>query len=240
MGKSYVEYATDQITVYPPPCPYKCAYCFWGSPLWKARARRIKPKPLKEAERYVRLREHRIIVVSFTTDPYPPWKEVYTLTRQVLKILSEARQHKIMILTKNPSIALRDLDIMKTHGNMWLGTTITQWKWVDRLKLEPKAPSPFMRSQALKWAHERGVKTWLSIEPIHKASNPLAILENTIDHVDFYVFGKLNYAKTLGLEEPTPGEYREKLEPALKLLDSLGKPYLVKKELKQVLEAGEP
>jgi len=237
MGKSYVEYATDQITVYPPPCPYRCRYCFWSTPLWKSRAKRINPSPLEEARRYLKVREPRTIVVSFTTDPYPPWEEVYMLTRSVLEILSRAKQHRIMILTKNPGIALRDLDIMKVHGNMWLGATITRWEMVDRPELEPKAPTPFMRSQALKWTHERGVKTWLSIEPIHKASNPLAILENTIDHVDFYVFGKLNYAKQLGLEEPTPEEYREKLEPALKLLDSLGKPYLVKKELKQVLEA---
>jgi len=232
VGRSRVEYATDQITVYPR-CPYSCRYCFWRVPVMASRLLRIRPKPLVEARRYLRSRRRRTIVVSFTTDPYPPQEAELKLTRKTLEILSRARKHKVLILTKNPPLALRDLDLMLAHGDMWLGTTVIVLDIES--PLEPLAPPPYARLRALKEAHNRGVKTWLSIEPIMPdLTDVQAIVEETLDYVDMYVFGALNYARQLGLREPRPHDY-EPVLPVLTLLSDLGKPFVVKKELRRHL-----
>ncbi|RLE88653.1 MAG: hypothetical protein DRJ67_01395 [Thermoprotei archaeon] len=196
----------------------------------KARARMIRPRPLEEARRYARMGRPRRIVISFTTDPYPPAEERWRLTRRVLQILAGAPQHTIMILTKNPRLALRDLDVMHLHGGMWLGATVIA---LDGARaLEPRAPSPWSRLEALREAHEEGVRTWLSVEPIiPPISKPLEIVREAVDYVDFFVFGKLNYARQLGLPEPDPRELWDALRPALSFLSRRGKKFLVKREL---------
>lgn len=231
MGRSNVEYATDQITVYKT-CPYGCRYCFWRTPLFRSRLRRLEPRPVHEAMRYARMK-HRTIVISFTTDPYPPQEEHQRITRRVLEILSHSYWNKIMILTKNPRLALRDLDIMLAHGRMWLGSTVIHLN--DNNMLEPNAPPVSSRLEALREAHNEGVRTWLSIEPIiPPITNVKEIVEKTHDFVDFYVLGAFNYAKQLGLPLPTKEEYLKLLIPGLMSLKEHGASFLVKKELRRL------
>ncbi|MBW2636274.1 MAG: radical SAM protein [Deltaproteobacteria bacterium] len=232
MGRSRVEYATDQITVYKPPCPFKCRYCFWNVPLMRARAERIDPRPIEEAIAYARSGVRRTIVVSFTTDPYPYVEQRNRLTRKVLEILSGTR-HRVLILTKNPKLALRDLDLMVRNNDVWLGTTITYL--YDNNLLEPYAPPASKRLEALYEAHEEGVKTWISIEPIlPPMTNVREIVEATSDFVDWYVLGAFNYAKQLRLPEPSRKDYLEVLIPGLEALRDAGKKYLVKRELREL------
>jgi len=232
VGRSKVEYASDQITVYNY-CSHGCVYCFWRLPLWRARLRRIVPRPLEEAKRYARMRKPRRIVVSFTTDPYPAEERRRRLTRRVLEILSKAPQHTILVLTKNPELALRDLDVMHVHGDMWLGTTITCLDGSDLL--EPGAPSAQKRLKALWEAHNEGIKTWVSIEPIiPPLTNIEEIVTESHKYVDFYVLGAFNYARQLGLPEPSKEEYLKVLAPGLLTLRRFEKRFFIKRELRRL------
>jgi len=238
LTKSRVEYADYQITVYPPPCPYRCRYCFWSTPLLRARAEKIRQRfsferSLGEAKILLEKKSKFTVVISFTTDPYP-LQEAYSLrTRKILEILQRSK-HRVMILTKNPVLALRDLDLMK-EGDFWFGTTITTLSATSRI-LEPEAPDPMARIEALRKAKESGLKTWISIEPIIPGlSNVARIVEETIEFTDFYVLGKLNYARQLGFQDFTREEYRNEVKPALKLLKEAGTRYFIKKELLKVL-----
>ena len=198
---------------------------------------RGKYDPVKEAERYLRVWDPRTIVVSFTSDPYPPVEKKNRLTRRVLEVLSEARQHRILVLTKNPILALRDFTIMKKHGDMWLGTTLIS---VDKTELEPKAPKPSDRRLALYIAKKKGLKTWLSIEPIiPQITDPVEIIERTLDYVDYYVLGSFNYTKILGFEiteDEKKAWYRKHVLEAISLLKSYGKRFFIKKELRRYLK----
>lgn len=196
MPKTRVEYATDQITVYRG-CEYNCKYCWaWRHPLFRRRILRGKYDAVREARRYLDPRLYRrrgklTIVVSFTSDPYPSVEEKLRLTRAVLEVLSLARKHRVMILTKNPMLALRDIDLMRKHGDMWLGATVIS---LEKNRYEPDAPDPLERIKALAIARAYGVKTWVSIEPIMpKVTNPLEIVRATEGFVDFYVLGALSY-----------------------------------------------
>ena len=238
MPRSRVDYATDQITVYRY-CPYGCRYCYvWRNKLFASRVQRGRYDPVREAEKYLG-RSNRIIVVSFVSDPYPPEERDKKITRKVLEVLSHS-DNRVMVLTKNPLLALRDIDLY--NDNMWLGTTIITlmpdkwWYWEPRTLYPPQK-----RLLALKTAHELGVKTWISIEPIiPETTYPETIVQTTIDYVDYYVLGAFNYPLQLGYttytKEALKQWYMKHVAKAIQLLESNGKPYHIKKELRKYLQ----
>jgi len=238
MPRTNVEYATDNITVYRW-CRWQCAYCWaWRIPLFRNRILRGKYNPVKEAEKYARIKEKRTIVVSFTSDPYPPDEIDYRWTRKVLLTLSKTN-HKVMVLTKAPNLAcMLDLDVfIFSNAEMWLGTTVI---CLEKTSWEPLAPKPLTRLNSLRYAKKFGVKTWLSIEPIiPKVTWPEEIVEETLDYVDFYVLGSFNYTKQLKLtyfdEDLKKKWYRKHVPKAIELLKKHGKRFFVKKELKKYL-----
>jgi len=240
LPKSSVEYATDQITVYRS-CPYMCKYCWAQLPLFKSRIQRGKYEPVAEAAKYVRIKGKRTIVVSFTADPYPPCEVEKKLTRRVLNILAMCPQHKIMVLTKNPALAFRDVDFVFEYGHpdFWFGTTIVS---LDKTDWEPNAPNPKDRVLTLKLIGSYSaskIKTWISIEPIiPEVTNPAEIIEHTRQFVDFYVLGALNYASNFGYTKKQLKQYYLKTIPeAIRILRENDIPFLIKKELKKYLEA---
>ncbi len=242
MPRTGVEYASDQITVYRG-CPYGCAYCWaWRLPVFAKRIASGRYDPVREARKYLKTRG-RTIVVSFTSDPYPPQEVRERRTRRVLEILAQNPRNRVLILTKNPMLALRDLDLMLEHGDMWLGTTITALDPYYYSKLEPGAPSPQERLYALRIAKRYGAKTWLSVEPIIPDATGADILFATVDYVDWYVLGALNYADKLDLgirinKRELAFYYRYNVPSWTRYLGHQGKPYHIKRELKRYLEAG--
>ena len=58
---------------------------------------------------------------------------------------------------------------------------------------EPGAGSWGHRLAALKRAHDLGIKTWISFEPVLDAVDVLNFLELNVRYVDKYKIGKLNY-----------------------------------------------
>ena len=242
MVRSGVDYATDQVTVYRS-CPYRCVYCWaWRIPLFSSRISRGRYDPVMEASKYLR-RSNRVIVVSFTSDPYPPIEIGKGLTREVLKVLSRNPENKVLILTKNPGLALRDLDLMLKHRDMWLGTTVTTLNDDVARKIEPNAPLPYMRLEALRTAHERGVRTWLSVEPIiPHITYPEDIVKETIGFIDWYVLGAFNYSGRINIPghgKVTKGElrvwYLKHIPKTVEILKRSGKQYFIKKELLKYL-----
>lgn len=234
MTKTSVEYADAQITVYPSPCPFQCKYCWASLPLWQYRTKNANP--LKEAWKYANAKNSQRIVISFTTDPYQPIEKEKELTREILSILvlNSDVKHDILILTKNPHGPLdRDIDLLQSsHPRVWLGTTLTSTS-IDKISDEPNAPSNYARMSALETAHEEHhIKTWVSIEPwIPNLTDPIRIIEMTYSFVDWYVIGKLNYAKHFGYIIPQD-YYRKELPKVIEFCEELGINYLIKKELR--------
>jgi DNA repair photolyase len=237
MTKTGVEYADEQITVYRD-CPFNCTYCWSKLPLFKKRI--ANPRPFEEADRLKRARMPKKVVVSFTTDPYQPMELRYSWTRTVLAKLVLPRpgawrqlRHEIFVLTKNPSGALLDNFIWRNYPFFHLGTTLTS---TDPLPtFEPKAPPNPERIEALREAHAQRIKTWVSIEPwIPEVTDPCRIIEKTHECVDWYVIGRLNHERELRMS-PVPSDYYTgRLQKVVSLLTELGKPFLIKKELRQV------
>lgn len=169
-------------------------------------------------------------MVSYTTEPYQPVEEKKRITRKVLEILAPT-QHCIMVLTKNPALAVkRDMDLL-THPNVLLGTTLTALKKIDD---EPFAPPNDERVSALKSAYKNGVCTWALIEPwIPDVTFPDEIISETHRFIDFYVIGKLNYETRHGYPKVPTTFYCERLPRIIKLLAELKKPFVLKEKLEK-------
>jgi len=240
VGKTNVEYADEQITVYPAPCPFKCKYCWSQQPIWKYRTQWADP--IRYARTLKNTRKPLIVVVSFTTDPYQPRELVEKLTIKTIGILSETK-HKIMILTKSILVE-RDFPAFVRATNegaqIWVGTTLTS---VMPLEDEPWASTNPARIKMLQEAHQIGLLTWASIEPwIPDKTHPLQIIEATHEFVDWYVIGRLNYETRYGYPKIPKGYYRDEIAKTRELLRNLGfivsatptkKGYWLKKELKK-------
>lgn len=262
MPRTKVEYADYNITVYRS-CPYMCTYCYvWRSRLFTSRVLRGKYDPVAEARRIALQNSFKPkrIVVSFTSDPYPYQETWYNLTRKVVETITKLSKHTVMILTKNPLIALKDLDIIANpegKGQVWIGTTITSADTTYRysIELEPGAPRTDLRLTAMQIFADRGAQLWFSIEPIlpvpgNKNFYPETIVEKIIktigdpDKIKLVVLGKLNYTTMIrhNIPLPIPLEekeitkyYREHVPQAIDLLRFYGIKYIVKKELRRVL-----
>ena len=188
-AKEYGDYAINIYTG----CPHRCYYCYAPNVLHRDREEfhsHVEPRSgIIEAVRK-QLNAERItgktVHLCFTCDPYPTGYDS-TATREVIKLLKEAGNH-VQILTKGDGS--RDFDLL--DGEDWYGATISCYKTELQEKAEPGAASVYDRLTALSIAHVRGIKTWVSFEPVLDAEDVMNLL-TTPTYIDKVKIGKLNY-----------------------------------------------
>ncbi|MBO7447411.1 hypothetical protein J6U78_03685 [bacterium] len=142
--------------------------------------------------------ENRRVLLSFVGDPYQPCEEKLLLTRQAIAIATSIGI-KLDVLTKGKyKLVSRDFDIMKENGTR-LGVSLV---WRDdtlRKQFEPNASTVADRIAILKEAHDYGIETWISVEPVIYGGQALDLMQllNSPDDpcVDFWKIGKLNHVK---------------------------------------------
>ena len=231
-GKAY-EYSPLALNLYKG-CAHACAYCFAPSATFTDReqfsaAAYIRPRPgiiaelEKDAKKYAG--DPREVLLSFTSDAYQPCEERHGITRQALEIL-KANNLRPTILTKAGKLAQRDFDILATIPGAAFAVTLTTDNEAESKEWEPGAALPAERIENLRAAHAAGIKTWVSFEPVINPAAVLRIIEQTHGFVGLYKVGKLNYhqhSKSINWVS-----FREN---ATALLDKIGKPYIVKKDL---------
>lgn len=163
------------------------------------------------------------VFLCFSCDPYPERNET---TREAISILKE-NGFGIRILTKNPSRAYRDFDLME-GGAVEFGTTFTTLGTERARRWEPGADAPWDRIKAISAAQARGIKTWVSLEPVILIPESLDVLRSFVGEriVDFWRIGKWNHAK--GKHENCWSAF---LFKALKILENYGERYYIKDDL---------
>ena len=175
-------------------CRYGCKYCYNPMVMRKTKEEYLKVhvrtdianQVIKEAPKYT----GKKVFLSFGSDPYPEIEKQLQITRQILQICLENKIIPV-ILTKS-DYACRDFDILK-EANGWYGTTLT-FIGEEKSKLwEPRAAIPDTRIELLKLAHDSGIKTWVSLEPVINTDDTLQLIDITYGIVDEYKVGKLNY-----------------------------------------------
>lgn len=169
--------------------------------------------------------DKRHILMCFSCDPCQPMETEHQIARQAIAIL-KSRLLNVSILTKAGTRAVRDFD--RLTGEDRFGCTLTFVNDTDSLKWEPKAALPSDRMRALRLAHEQGIPTWVSLEPVIDPAQTLAIIDLTHEYVDEYKVGTLNYV----LNQTDWGAFAQ---AAKAKLDSYGCHHYLKADLRKWL-----
>lgn len=188
-AKEYGDYAINIYTG----CPHRCYYCFAPNVLHRHREQFhscVEPrKNIVEEVRKQIERENitgKLIHLCFTCDPYPTGYDS-TPTREIIKILKSTGNH-VQILTKGDG--RRDLDLL--DNNDWYGVTIS-CNTEKQLAVEPNAINPLSRLLTLGEAKDKGVKTWVSFEPVVDDNAVIKCISEYYPLFDKVKIGKLNY-----------------------------------------------
>lgn len=104
-----------------------------------------------------------VVLLCSGTDPYQN-KQTSNITRATVKILTQY-QKKIRILTRSPKW-IDDLDVLVTK-NVTVGMSLPYFDDFLSRKIEPKAPLPSARYQALKKGKEAGCRIYVAIAPTY-------------------------------------------------------------------------
>ena len=170
-------------------CPHRCFYCFAPSVLHREREAfhtNVQPREgIVEATRRQLEKEQitgKLIHLCFTCDPYPTGYDT-TPTREIIKLLKEHGNH-VQILTKGVD-APRDFDLLDSED--WFGITIDGSE-------EPQVSQS--RFSQISQANRRGIRTWVSYEPVLDVRTVIYSIHGYKNIVDKIKVGKLNYHKS--------------------------------------------
>ncbi len=217
-------------------CSHACAYCYGPDVLHTTQGTFFKdPQPRKnalallqhDAAELAAQGERRPILLSFVTDPYQPLDVKLRLTGQALEIL-KGRGLSVAILTKGGRRATRDLDLLGPGDQFGTTLTLTDDRNLD--EWEPGAASFLERIESLGAAKSRGLRTFVSLEPIIAPSAALEIISEYFPLVDFWKVGKLNYH-----EAAKDVDWQATAQAVIAVLDHVGAAYYVKKDLAQYI-----
>ena len=167
-------------------CSFNCIYCYirgskYGENMAKTLSAKINaPEVLeKELERREKNKEYGIIAISTSTEPYQKIEGKLKLTRKILEVILKFR-FPVHILTKSP-LVLRDIDLLKEiDKNAILPTDLknelrngaivnfsisTLDENLARI-VEPGAPKPSERLEAMQKIREEGILAGISYVPV--------------------------------------------------------------------------
>ena len=222
------EYGDLAINIYTG-CPHRCYYCFAPGVLRREKETfhcNVQPRAgIVEAVHKQLDSEHitgKTIHLCFTCDPYPTGYDS-TPTREIIKLLKEHGNH-VQILTKGDG--RRDFDLLDCED--WYGVTVSCGK-IMAAEAEPGAISPLTRIKALKEAKKRGIKTWVSFEPVIDPGAVIGCIVSYFDLFDKVKVGKLNYHPS----EINWAEFGHIVENTLK---ETGVDYYIKDSLRAEME----
>ncbi len=102
--------------------------------------------------------------------------------------------------------------------------------WIDSDHWEPNAASIADRIGAIKTAHEKGIKTWVSMEPVIDPAQAIALVKALNPVVNHWKVGKLNYNKGVCDKVDWPGFKAD----ITSILDGLGADYYLKNSLRNL------
>ncbi len=141
-------------------CAHRCVYCYatYIPRFWELRPKRDLLRVLRRD--LESLPKDALISMSNSSDPYPPLERELELTRRCIEIMKDY-DVRLLIVTKN-DLVVRDIDIL-SDMRCAVSITVTSLK---RLSLEPNAPPPERRIEALRRLKDAGIPVILRVDPV--------------------------------------------------------------------------
>ncbi|HPE70022.1 MAG TPA: radical SAM protein [Thermotogota bacterium] len=137
-------------------------------------------------------RRKGLVGTGSMNDPYQPVEEKVGLTRRALGVIRDHR-FGVHVITKSDRV-LRDLDVLADCSQVFAAVSFSITTENDELaaKLEPGAPSPSARFQAMEKVAAAGVYTGVTMMPIlpeleDAPQQVLALMQKAVDHGARYI-----------------------------------------------------
>lgn len=154
-------------------CPHGCLYCYATSYIPHFQEPRPKVDLEKRLRREVlRIRPESLVTMSGSCDPYPYQEKDLLITRGCLKILKGGGM-AVQVFTKS-DLVCRDADLLSEMKSV-VSVTITTARDDLSRKLEPGAPLPDRRLEAIRFLHRKGIPVSARIDPIIPGINDCEI-----------------------------------------------------------------
>lgn len=136
-----------------------------------------------------------VVAMSGVTDPYQPAERKYELTRKILKILAK-HKFPVHIITKS-DLVLKDIDLLKEIAKqMWCSISLTIVTFNQELLpyLEPFAPSPERRLEAIRKLNDAGIQAGVAFTPIvpyllDNEENIGEVVKRASEHAKYILIG---------------------------------------------------
>jgi DNA repair photolyase len=108
------------------------------------------------------------IAIGTATDPYQPAERRFEVTRAILEELAKHAGLEIGIVTKS-NMVIRDADIMRQvseRNELFVNVTVTTVDMELARKLEPRAPRPDLRLEAVRQLNLAGIHAGVICAPV--------------------------------------------------------------------------
>jgi DNA repair photolyase len=108
------------------------------------------------------------IAIGTATDPYQPAERRFEITRSILQEMAQHRGLQVGIVTKS-DLVVRDIDVLlevARHNALFVNLTVTTMNTKLARILEPRAPRPDLRMQALARLTQAGVAAGVICAPV--------------------------------------------------------------------------
>jgi len=207
-------------------CTHGCRYCYGPASTWRTRddyarpyiRRDILSKVERAAKRFDPGPDRpRIVFLSFVSDVFQPLAIKSGITAKTIAILHKY-DISVRLLTKAGLSAVEPF-----LADLWpsdeVGVTLTLNNNEDSALWEPNAPLFTDRIALVGAAHDRGITTWASFEPILFPDQSLALLRAARPYLDRAAFGLLSHENRL------PDELRARLPSDVNWLDAVSRIY---------------
>ena len=145
-------------------CSHACVYCYISSYIPNPFHARLKKDLFKRLKKEIKRIDKKIYIsMSNSSDPYTPEEKELRATRKCLKIFKE-NEIRLLIITKS-DIVVRDIDLI---ADMHASVSITLTSLDDKkiASVEPRAPPPSKRLEAMEELHIHDIPCSVRLDPI--------------------------------------------------------------------------
>lgn len=115
-----------------------------------------------------RVKRGEAIALGTATDPYQPAERRYEVTRGILEEFSRRRGFELGIVTKS-NLVLRDVELLReiaVNNRLSVHITVTTMNPELARILEPRAPRPDLRMEAVRELSKAGIEVGVSSSPV--------------------------------------------------------------------------
>ena len=171
--------------------------------------------------------EIKTVQLCFTTDPCMyGYDEIAQMSLDAIKKLN-ANDIVCTVLTKG----ILPIELAECSKKNEYGITLVSLSEEFRQRMEPYSAGYTERLAALKALHDKGCKTWVSVEPYptpNLIDQKLDELLKAIEFTDKIIFGRTNYSKEVSAYSAHKKFYNQCAEEVIRFCEARKKAYHIK------------